>query len=238
MKLNWAYIKLFFSVVLILFLYAFSNQRNTQRNVMEPEVIFVEETPPLITIPVVNKLLIQNRDTVTSITKDALVLEEMEQKLVNHPMIEDAEVFITVNGLLKAEIKQRNPIGRVVGSPSYYLDESGTKMPLSSVYSVRVPLVTGSIEGHEKSLARLLLNLRDDEFMKQLVTAIHQKKNGEVLLTFRNNDFKANFGKIEYIQKKFQNFKAFYQKVQKDQKLNDYSLVKLQFENQVVGVKK
>jgi len=231
------YIKLFFSVVLVLFLSAFSNQRNSSRKIVGPKVNFVDETPPLITIPVVNKLLIQNKDTVTSITKDALDLKEMERKLVSHPMIADAEVFVSVNGLLKAEIKQRNPIGRVVGKTSYYLDETGIKMPLSPVYSVRVPIVSGMVEGNEKSLATLLLKLRDDTFMNQIVTAIHQKRNGEVELTFRDHDFKANFGKIEHTEKKFQNFKAFYQKVQQDQKLETYKLVKLQFENQVVGVK-
>ena len=237
MKINWGAIKLLVIIGLAGFLFAFANQRNKQRNLTGLSIEFVDENPPLITIPAVNKLLIQNNDTVTSIPKDALDLKEMELRLNKHPMVREAQVFVSISGQLQATIEQRNPIARITGNASYYLDEEGETMPLSSVFSARVPLVSGNSENNFSELTPLILEIRKDTFMQQLVTGLHQKRNGEVLLRLRAHDFTVNFGKPNAILKKFQNFKAFYQKAQKDKKLDAYHMVNLQFGSQVVAVK-
>ena len=48
----------------------------------------------------------------------------------------------------------------------------------------------------------------------------------------------AQLGKIENLEQKIKNFKAFYKKAMKDKKLNAYRRVSLQFDNQVVCTKK
>jgi len=182
-------------------------------------------------------LLIQNSDSVTSIAKETLVLKEMEYRLLNNPMVREAQVFVTVDGRLGAEIEQRNPIARVSGSPNYYVDEDGKRMPLSKMYSARVPLITGVSKNNFKELTPLLLKLRDDEFMKQSVVGVHQNSNGTVIFRMRKQSFNVFFGKIENIDKKFQNFKAFYQKLKKDKTTTKYNLVNLEFGNLVVATK-
>jgi cell division protein FtsQ len=183
-------------------------------------------------------LLIQNGDSVTSIAKETLVLKEMESRLLEHPMVRDAQVFVTVDGELRAKIEQRKPIGRVSGSPNYYVDEDGNKMPLSKVYAARVPLITGTSKNNFTELTPLLLKLREDEFMSQSVVGIHENVDGTVELKMRKMDFKVRFGKLKEIDKKFQNYKAFYKKAKKDKTLTAYNLVNLQFGNQVVAIKK
>ena len=137
-----------FKLVIVLgmagLLHGFSAQRNGGRKLTNVEVEFTDENSPFITLSTVNKLLIQKIATLTSITKETLVLKEMETRLLQNPMIRDAQVFVTVDGTLGANIKQRNPIARVAGSPDYYVDEDGKTMPLSSVYAARVPLITGT----------------------------------------------------------------------------------------------
>ena len=51
-------------------------------------------------------------------------------------------------------------------------------------------------------------------------------------------DFEVELGKIENLEQKIKNFKAFYKKAMKDKKLNAYHRVSLQFDNQVVCTKK
>ena len=49
---------------------------------------------------------------VTSIRKDKLDLNNLEKSLDDNPMIEKAEVYATIDGKLKAVIKQKTPIAQ------------------------------------------------------------------------------------------------------------------------------
>ncbi len=186
----------------------------------------------------VNKLLIQNNEEVTNIGKETLDLNTMERRLESNPMISKAEVYVTVDGLLGAKIQQRKPIARVDAGVSFYLDEEGKEMPLSKVYSARVPLITSETTYNYSELKELLLKIRSDTFMQNHVVGIHVQNNEELIVYFRVYDFKILFGKPENIDKKFQNFKAFYQKTVKDSTIYSYSLVNLKLDSQVVGTKK
>lgn len=238
MKGKWGVIKLVLALVIVGFLYGFTKERNGDRKLTGVQVEFTDENSPFITLSTVYKLLIQKEDSVTSISKETLDLKEMESRLLENPMVRNAQVFVTVDGELGAKIEQRNPIGRVAGSPNYYVDEDGEKMPLSKVYAARVPLITGTSKNNFTELAPLLLKLRDDQFMSQSVVGLHQYRDGTVELRMRKQGFKVFFGKIEDIDKKFQNYKAFYKKAKKDKKLTGYNLVNLQFGNQVVATNK
>lgn len=237
MKFRWIYLKLTVLLVLIGFLMSFSQQRNQSRKVAELDIKFMDDNSPLITLTTVNKLLIQNNDSIMSIAKETLVLKEMESRVLHNPMVRKAQVFVTIDGTLGAQIEQRNPIARVAGSANFYLDEDGKKMPLSIVYSARVPLITGSSKQDFAELTPLINAIRNDSFMNQMVTGLHEKDNGEVVLTMRKQKFRVLYGKPEHMERKFQNFKAFFQKLNKDKKLTAYSLVDLRFGNQVVATK-
>ena len=238
MKVNWDYIKFTFLIILVGFFFAFGTQRNSKRFLVDKQIIFLEDDNHFITYETVNKLLIQNNADVTSLPKDILDLKEMESRLNNNPMISKAEVFVTVDGILGAKIKQRKPIARVAAATSYYIDEDGLKMPLSDVYSARVPLITGSsIEDYE-TLRPLLLKIREDYFMNNHIVGIEIEPNNELKLFLRVYDLEIAFGKPENIDTKFRNFKAFYQKTVKDSTISAYSMVNLKYNNQVVGTKK
>lgn len=238
MRVNWGFFKFLVLTALIVFLFSFTKKRNETRKITKIDIEFLDENDPFITLQTVNKLLIQNSDSLTSIDKETLVLKEMEDRLLKNPMIRDAEVFMTVDGLLGAKIEQRNPIGRVAASPNYYLDSDGKKMPLSLVYSSRVPIITGSSASNFKEVTPLLLKINDDPFMKKSVVGLHVNKDGTIDLKLRKHDFRIQFGRPEMIEKKFQNFKAFYKKTQLDSTLTGYSLVNLEFDSQVVATKK
>lgn len=217
---------------------AFSSNRNNTKNLSGKELIFLDDSPQIITLEAVNKLLIQNDSSVTSMPKETLVLNEMESLLTNNPMIAEAEVFVTVDGILKAKIKQRRPIARVISSTHYYLDEDGKKMPLSEIYAVKVPLITGNADENFQELKKILISIEKDSFMKEQIVGINIQSKNNFLLYIREHDFKIDFGKAENITQKFQNFKAFYQKTVKDSTITAYNLVNLKLNSQVVATKK
>ena len=238
MKRSFDIIKFVLLVLLVGLLFSFSNERNSKRKLTKIDVEFVDENNPFITLNTVNKLLIQNQDTVTSIDKETLVLGVMEDRLLENPMIRDAQVFMTIDGALGAKIEQRTPIARVVGSPNYYIDTDGKKMPMSTIYSARVPLINGNSNMDLEGLTTLLLKINEDSFMKNGVVGLDVSRDGNITLLFRKHKFKVLFGKPKLIEKKFQNFKAFYQKTKQDSTLFDYDLVNLEFESQVVATKR
>ncbi len=238
MKRSLIILKFLILLSLIAFLFSFTKKRNDNRKLNRIEVEFVDDTSPFITHNTVNKLLILNHDKVTDIGKEALVLREMEQRLLENPMIRDAQVYVSVDGTLGARIEQRKPIGRVSASPDYYLDEDGKHMPLSDVYSARVPLITGTSENNFNEVTSLLLKINEDEFMKRSVVGLNRKLDGDIELELRKTSFKVLFGKPENIEKKFQNFKAFYKKTKEDSTLFGYNMVNLKFESQVIATKK
>ena len=112
-------------------------------------------------------------------------------------------------------------------------------MPLSTNYSSRVPLVTGFVTKNELyNVYVVAKKIQSDEFLKNHVTEIHQKENGNIDLKFRLNDFRIQLGSLDRLDKKINNLKAFYQKAMKDGTLNSYSAVNLRFDKQVIGTKK
>lgn len=237
MKRSWEYIKFVLLFGLVVFLFSFTKQRNSSRNLTKTNIEFLDEGIPFITRNTVNKLLIQNYDSVTSIRKEKVVLKEVESRLLENKMIRNADVFISLNGTLGAKITQRKPLGRVAASPDYYIDDEGKKMPLSSVYTARVPLITGVAKSNFNELTPLLIAINQDPFMKSSIVGLELQQNGEIVLRLRKHDFKVLFGKPKAIANKFQNFKAFYKKTKQDNKLSSYKLVNLQFGDQVVATK-
>ncbi len=226
-------------LALVVFLYAFTSTKNSKKKVDEIEIQFVNNKYPFLTHENVSKLLIQNNDSVTSVPKDILDLNELEIALNSNPIIKNAEVYVSVNSILTAEIEQKKPIARVSTNASYYIDDEGSYMPLSSNYAARVPLVTGQIEKNNlDNVFKVAQKIYNDEVLKKHVVEIHQNEDKTIYLKLRQNSFKVDLGKVKSLDKKFDNLKVFYQKALKDKTLNTYSKVNLQFDNQVVCTKK
>ncbi|WP_224483868.1 cell division protein FtsQ/DivIB [Robertkochia aurantiaca] len=239
MKKYWIHIRLTLVVLLVAGLYSFTNIRNMERKLdLEPEIRFEDGGPMFITPAMVNKLLIQKAGGGSGVAKEKLVLEEMESALNAHEMIRHADVYIDVDGRLGVKITQRIPVARVSGDRSFYIDSQGKAMPLSPVYSARVPLVTGKFDENQISeIFSLAAYIDEDDFLKKNVIGIH-RKGKDYELRFRNDDFVLDLGTTTRLEEKFNNFKAFYKKALKDNKLSAYKEVNLKYDNQVVCTKK
>ena len=75
-------------------------------------------------------------------------------------------------------------------------------------------------------------------FLKPHVVQIHQNENKTFDLKLRQNDFTVHLGTLNQLEKKINNLKVFYQKGLKDKTLDNYSMLNLRFDNQVVCTKK
>ena len=230
-------IKVIIVLAVVSIFFAFSSSQNNVKPISEVEVSFIGENNLFISKTKVDKLLIQNNDYIKCVSKDILDLKALENKLSSHDMIENSEVYISINGILKIDIKQRNPYARVISDSSFYIDNNGTKMPLSDNYSARVLLVHGlNDESKIDYVFKLIKTIRDDEFLNLNVTDILINKS-DISLRVRDCNFEVLVGDLNNLETKIKNFKAFYQKAYRDKILNNYKKVNLQFNNQIVCTK-
>ena len=236
---NWTNIKLVLILGVSLFLYSFAQHRNGDRKLKKSNVVFVGENALFLKSETVNKLLIENKRDASSIRKDEVDLNKIEKTLNAQDMIEKSDVFVSIDGVLKAIVKQKTPIARVYdGGRSFYVDYEGDKMPLSDNFTARVPIVSGTInEKNNKDLAALFRTIYDDAFLKKNIIAIQIMPNGSLKLFNRNYNYFIDFGRTMNVDEKFRNYKAFFQKAVLDSSLYKYNKIDLRFTEQVVCTK-
>jgi cell division protein FtsQ len=223
----------------VVFLYSFTSKRNDARKTQKTIVEFVNTTDLYVSYETVNKMLIENGKQLKTIGKDKVFLNALEDVLNKHDMIETSEVFVSINGVLKAVVTQRTPIARVFSEEgSYYIDSKGNKMPLSGIQTARLPLVLGEITtANEKEIYDLLWLIYNDDFLKKNITGIEILPSGSLKMTNRNYNYEIEFGKTVEIARKFDNYKAFFQKAVHDTLIDTYKIINLKFTQQVVCTK-
>ncbi len=236
---NWSVIRLVLMFALVVFLYSFTGKRNSNRKLKNTEVIIVNNEPLFISNETVNKLLIENKSDIKTIAKVEVDLNKLEKSINKNKMIEKSDVFVTIDGTLRAIVKQKTPVARVVNnSGSFYIDYEGSTMPLSELNSARVPLVLGEItDKNRKKLSEILKMIYDDEFLKKNIIGVQVLPQDELLMKNRNYDFDILFGKPINVEKKFSNYKAFFQKEVTDSVVKKYKKINLKFTQQVVCIK-
>ena len=232
---------LFFLTLLIgfVFLYGFSSRRNGAKKIGKIQIEFKEENNYFLSQKMVDKLLIQNQKEVKNQPKSIIDLQGLETNILSNPYIEQATVFLTIEGVLKATVKQRTPVARIQrGSSSYYIDKQGVRFPLSVNYSARVLLITGVLETDNfTKIVQLVHTILTDDFLKKEVVGIHKTPKDEFVLSIRSGRQKIELGKLEQLNVKFKKLMAFYNKAYVDQTIDKYKTINLKFHNQVVCTK-
>lgn len=236
---TWSNIRLVLMFVLVMFLFSFASIRNEDRKISKIDVKIIDNDTPFLLPQMVNKLLIEKNEDSKTITKEGLDLKKLENSINQHELIQKADVFVSVDGVLKAVVKQKTPLGRVVSETgSFYIDYEGNRMPLSDNYTARVPLISGEINGVKREkLSQILRMIYEDEFLKKNIISVQVLSSGSLVLENRNYDFDIDFGRIINIERKFKNYKAFFQKAVSDSTLNKYKKINLKFTQQVVCIK-
>jgi cell division protein FtsQ len=238
-KSLWINVRLLLMIGLVVFLYSFTSKRNDARKTQKTIVEFVNKSALFVSYETVNKLLIEKGQELKTIGKDKVVLNTLEKMLNEHDMIQKSEVFVSIDGVLKAVVTQRTPIARIFDEEgSFYIDNKGNKMPLSKIQTARLPLVLGEITAeNETEMYDLLWFIYKDDFLKKNITGIEILPSGSLRMTNRNYDYDIEFGKTVEIERKFDNYKAFFQKAVNDTLIDKYKVINLKFTQQVVCAK-
>jgi cell division protein FtsQ len=233
------YIVSFLLIAFVGFLYGFAGIKNNQTKIDKITVNFVETQPAFITAEKVNKLLIQSDSKLLNKAKSLINLHQIEQVVRKNQMIENAELFLTLDDELKVNITQRVPVARFQnGMESYYIDRKGDRMPLSPNYTARVPLVLGAFNDEkEKEIYNLIQLINRDPFYKKQIIGYQLLENGDYLLSTRVGRHKILFGKTDNAEDKLKKLKVFYKKKWDSELMKRYKLINLKYSRQVVCTK-
>ncbi len=218
------------------------------------EVSFLDKTD-------IVKLMKSRGDSIIGQSKYAIEIPEIENVLSSHEDIAKVNVYMTIDGSVNVNVKQRKPILRVFNSngESYYLDESGKIMPLSNKYTARVLVANGNILQTDASNYSNSVSVNDtikksnsklnelfamasyinrDEFWKAQIQQMFVNSERDIELMSLVGNQRIVFGDTTAMEEKFKKLKTFYiQGLNTTGWWDKYSIINLKFKNQIVCTK-
>ena len=236
MRFNWGKILLVLSLIFSIGVLYASNLKNNSRIINKIHVKITPNSSYFISADSIRNSI--NKYILTS--KDSISLSRIEQEIDKNTFIEKSQVYMMIGQELNVDIKQKEPIARVITSDSiFYLDKNSNFMSLSKLKSSNVPVVFGFNENSDlKYLTEISLIIKKDEFLNKIISQIFIKDDHKIDLKMRGNNTIIEFGNNNRLKNKIQNLKAFYKRSISKNEIDKYKKINLRFENQVVVVKK
>lgn len=189
----------------------------------------------------VERMILEKEDSILGKAYEDINIYLLEEFVDEHPNIKKAELYLTIDGNLCVDVKQRKPLVRVFEEKkSYYLDEEIVQFPLSENYTARVLQIYWSeiTEVRREILAAFLELIEQDKFLKAQITAIEFDEKDELTIYPRVGDHKIILGEAQDLVKKFEKLKIFYRHGLEKVGWDRYTQINLKFENQVVCTKR
>ena len=236
MRFNWSKILLVFVFMFSIGILYASNYLNNSRLIDDVDVVIQPNNSFFISNDSIKKSIIKYIYT----TKDSISITKIEDELDKNTFVEKSQVYTMVGDILFVDIKQKEPVARIITNDSiFYLDKNSNFMSLSKLHSADVPIIFGFNQFSDLDyLTKISLMIRDDKFLNQIITQIIINDNQEINLKLSGLNTFIELGHNDRLEKKIQNLKAFYNRAIRKNDLEKYKEVNLQFENQVVAVKK
>ena len=179
-----------------------------------------------------------------------LNLQQMEDVLEKNIWVKNAELFIDNNQVLQVKVEEREPVARIftVTGHSFYIDKEGDRLPLSENFSARVPMVTSfptDAERLNKADSIFLQQLKEvsgyilnDAFWMAQIEQIDITTDRQLEMIPKLGDHIIRFGNATEAERKFKQLDIFYNQVSNQFGWNKYSIIDVQYNNQIVATKK
>ncbi|WP_412467688.1 cell division protein FtsQ [Pedobacter sp. KLB.chiD] len=179
-------------------------------------------------------------------------IHKIEKKLQSNPYIGFAKVYVDMDGVLHIEVKQRQPILRILNEngQDFYIDNDGLKMPISSNFTANVLVATGHItevfgsrvDTLHTQLARDLYKTaqfikKDTLWDSQIEQVVVDQKN-DIELIPRVGNQRIILGNADSLEKKMKNLLLFYKKAMPQVGWDTYRTINIKYTNQIVCEKR
>ena len=181
-------------------------------------------------------------------------LHQLEQILNNRTAVKVSQINYNGAGVMMVRVEQRRPVLRIeTVNGGFYIDDSGYIFPLVKSFTSFVPVVTGHIPlsvapGYRGRLKEnkewidqmvFLGNFIDQhELFDAQIEQIDVDEKGNLYIIPRVGQHLIVFGKPDNVEAKFKKLMAFYEHIVPNAGWDKYSLISLQYENQIVCTKR
>jgi cell division protein FtsQ len=189
--------------------------------------------------------------------KDVSV-SEIESRINVLKELKVSEVYITIDGTLHVYADQRDPVMRVMpdNGGDYFIDDEGVVVRKRNLYTPRLHIVGGNVNISSamlngvsvldtsiknsilKDIYNLVNYINDDNFWSAQIDQIYVDDNDEIDLIPRVGNQLIHLGTADNFEGKLRNLEAFYDKVLPEVGWNKYSLINLEFKDQIVCKKR
>lgn len=183
---------------------------------------------------------------------------DIERRVSSLRELKEAEAYISVDGMVHIFVKQRNPVMRVMPNDGgdYFVDEEGVVIRKRNLYNPRLHIIEGNVTISQamldgvsvldtsiknsilKDIYHLVTYINDDKFWSAQIDQIYVDSNNEIDLIPRAGNQQIHLGTAENFEGKLRNLAAFYDKVLPEVGWNKYSVINLEFKDQIVCKKR
>ncbi len=187
------------------------------------------------------KLLRGSEVKIEGITAHFTNLAQIEAMLESKSRIKKAECYFTPSGKAQVVILQREPILRVMTDRSnYYVDREGALTQVAEKFAAYVPIATGHISKPlaKGDLYKFALYLYENEFWNAFIEQIDVDSHGVVVLVPRVGNQIIRLGTLAGYEKKLNKLLTLYTKGFNKIGWNNYKMINLEFDGQIVCTKK
>ncbi|HEY4285706.1 MAG TPA: hypothetical protein VGN00_01290 [Puia sp.] len=177
-------------------------------------------------------------------------LRRLESALEKNVWIKKAQLFFDNNGILRVNVREREPAARIFTSDgnSFYIDSTGVQLPLQDKVQARLPVFTGypapkiRLQGRDSALTAGMLELSNfigqDSFWSAQVAQVDIMANKTFELEPEIGRHRVSFGDGSDIRQKFHRLFIFYKEVLSRTGFDKYSRIDVSYAGQVIGIKK
>ncbi|MDA9774055.1 hypothetical protein N9B82_03780 [Saprospiraceae bacterium] len=175
---------------------------------------------------------------------DEVNFRSLEESLERNAYIQEALIYLNARHELIVLVQQRKPIARVMTNEvDYYVAADATKIPLSDYATLRVPIITGSIN-HISSrtketkatygkLVQLLNRCREDKFLTALIEQIDIDRDGKLTIIPKIGTERIVFGELENTEEKLKKLSKYYKWGRSQDGWDKYAYLNLEVKNQI-----
>ncbi|MDB5154456.1 MAG: hypothetical protein JWR54_3207 [Mucilaginibacter sp.] len=199
----------------------------------------------------VDNILKARRHQLVGRNMESINLHSLENKLRANPFIESAKVYADMDGIIKVEISQRQPVIRIMNQfgQDFYIDQNGVKIPMSSNFTARVLAANGyidevfgkKIDTLHTEIARELFKtaqfISSDSLWSAQIAQVYVNEDHELELIPRVGTNRILLGNADSLEAKFDNLLVFYKQALPQVGWDRYKLINIKFTGQVIGVK-
>lgn len=174
-------------------------------------------------------------------------LRAIEAELQKSDWIKSAQLFFDNAAVLQVKIYEREPVARVftVNGRTFYIDTALRMLPLSDKFSARLPVFTGFpseniiLSAADSSLLKdvkdISLAIQKDSFCMAMIDQVDITAQRSFEMIPKIGSQLIVFGNAEDAVTKFEKLKLFYKNIMVQTGWSKYSVINVQYKNQVVA---